>query len=319
MFVSPTQRAIVACIFAAACANGPTIVTRQTGSAAFDVNGEGSQASDAAHRDLAVLRDSLLAADRAWAALGDQTNLVEALAAPMASDGIFLAPVPSDGFLRGPDQVRDVLNANPANKTAKWHSMVIRADVSSDGQQGYTYGYSEQVLATGTVLPGKYQAYWARQSNGSWKIAAYKRAVRGAGPVSLTPPPGFETPTSRHRRYYPNTEPGVERQAVFAADVAFSDAAQSNGADAFAAFAAPDAAQTGGNTVASWVFGPAAIRASRPAAPFGATWKPNLGAVAASGDLGFSVGLVYQGTTIVSKYFTIWQKQTDGRWLYVAD
>jgi ketosteroid isomerase-like protein len=319
MFVSPAQRGILACVFAAACANSPTVVARQTAGAAFNANGEGSQASDAAHRDLALLRDTLLAADRAWAALGAQTTLVEALAAPMAPDGIFLAPVPSNGFLRGPDQVRDALNANPANKTSKWHSTVIRADVSSDGQQGYTYGYSEQVLATGAVLPGKYQAYWARQSDGSWKMAAYKRVARAAGAVSLTPPPGFETPTSRHRRYYPNTEPDAERQVMFAADVAFSDAAQLNGADAFGAFAAPDAAQTGGNTVASWVFGPEAIRALRPAAPFGATWKPELGAVAASGDLGFTVGLIYQGTTIVSKYYTIWQKQPNGRWLYVAD
>jgi len=319
MLVRPSQRVILACLFAAACANSPTIVTTPPQRPSFNANGEGSQASDAAHRDLALLRDTLLAADRAWAVLGDQTNLVEALAAPMAPDGIFLAPVPTNGFLRGPDQVREALNANPANKTAKWHSSVIRADVSSDGLQGYTYGYSEQVLATGAVLPGKYQAYWARQSDGSWKMAAYKRVARGAGPVSLTPPAGFETPTSRHRRYYPNTEPDAERQAVFAADVAFSDAAQLNGADAFAVFAAPDAAQTGGNTVASWVFGPEAIRASRPAAPFGATWRPDLGAVATSGDLGFSIGFVYQGTTIVSKYFTIWQKQANGRWLYVAD
>ena len=319
MLVRPTHRAILACAFVAACANGPTIVTKQAGSGSFNVNGEGSQARDAAQRDLALLRDTLLAADRAWAALGDATNLVEALAAPMAPDGIFLAPVPSNGFLRGPAQVRDALNANPANKTAKWHSSVIRADVSSDGQHGYTYGYSEQVLANGTVLPGKYQAYWARQSDGSWKMAAFKRVARGAGPVSLTPPAGFETPTSRHRRYYPNTDPDAERQALFAVDVGFSDAAQFGEADAFAAYAAPDGAQTGGNTMASWVFGPAAIRAAHPAGPVGFTWKPELGAVATSGDLGFTVGFIYQGTTIVSKYYSIWQKQPNGRWLYVAD
>ena len=319
MFARSTHATMLACVFAAACANGPTVVARQPQRANFNANGEGAQASDAAHRDLALLRDSLLAADRAWAALGDQTNLVEALTAPMAPDGIFLAPVPSTGFLRGPDQVRDALNANAANKTSKWHSMVIRADVSSDGQQGYTYGYSEQVLATGAVLPGKYLAYWARQTDGTWKMAAYKRQARAAGAVSLTPPAGFETPTSRHRRYYPNTEPDAELQALFAVDVAFSDAAQLNGADAFAAYAAPDGAQTGGNAFASWIFGPDAIRASRPAEPFGATWKPELGTVATSGDLGFTIGFIYQGTAIVSKYFTVWQKQPNGRWLYVAD
>ena len=133
MIVRPSQRVMLAWVFAAACANSPTIVTAPPQRASFNANGEGSQASDAAHRDLALLRDTLLAADRAWAALGDQTNLVEALAAPMAPDGIFLAPVPSTGFLRGPDQVRDALNANPANKTAKWHSSVIRAECARLG------------------------------------------------------------------------------------------------------------------------------------------------------------------------------------------
>jgi len=317
MMVRSSQRVVLACVFAAACANSPTVVATHPQRASFNINGEGSQASDAAHRDLALLRDTLLAADRAWAALGDQTNLVEALATPMAPDGIFLSP--GSGFARGPQGARDVLNANPANQTAKWHSTVIRADVSSDGQHGYTIGYSEAVLANGNVLPGKYQGYWARQNNGSWKMAAFKRVARPAGPVSLTPPAGFETSTSRHRRYFPNTEPGAELRAVFAVDVAFSDAAQLNGADAFGAYAAPDGAQTGGNAFASWIFGPDAIRASRPAEPFGATWKPELGAVAASGDLGFTVGFIYQGTAIVSKYFTVWQKQPNGRWLYVAD
>lgn len=101
--------------------------------------------------------------------------------------------------------------------------------------------------------------------------------------------------------------------------MAFSDAAQINGADAFGAFAAPDGAQTGGNAFANWLFGPDAIRSSQPAEPFGATWKPELGAVATSGDLGFTVGFIYQGATIVSKYFTVWQKQPNGKWLYIAD
>jgi ketosteroid isomerase-like protein len=312
-----TALALVAASFGVACTNGPTAVRRQPRSAAFSANGEGDEARDAAHRDLSLLRDTLLAADRAWAALGAQTNLVEALAAPMAPDGIFLAP--GSGFLRGPNEVRNFLNGNPANKTAKWRWMTIRADVSSDGQQGYTYGYSEQETSTGTILPGKYQAYWSRQPDGGWKMAAFKRLTRGAGAVSLTPPPGFETPTTRHRRYYPNTEPDAELRALFAVDIAFSDAAQFGEADAFAAFAAPDGAQSGSGSMATWAFGPEAIRAAHPTGPVGFTWTPSLGAVATSGDLGFTVGFIYSGTAIVSKYFSVWQKQPNGRWRYVAD
>src|SRR4051812_7215451 len=92
--------------------------------------GEGDQASAAAHRDLAALRDTLLAADSAWAAYGSKQNLIESLAAPIAPDGIFLAP--GDGFVRGPDAVRALLRQNPANAASKWHWVTIRTDVSSD-------------------------------------------------------------------------------------------------------------------------------------------------------------------------------------------
>jgi ketosteroid isomerase-like protein len=309
--------ALVSCSLVAACSGDPTTITRAPGRAAFNVSGEGDEASSQAQLDLVPLRELLLAADRSWAAAGSETNLVEALAAPMAPDGIFLAP--GTVFLRGPVAVRDYLNSNPANKTAKWRTTVLRVDVSSDGQHGYSYGYSEAQLATGAILPGKYLAYWALQTNGTWKMAAYKRVTRAAGAVSLTPPPGFETPTTNRRRYYPNTEPATELQKLFAVDVAFSDASQLSEADAFATFAAPDGAQTGGGNAASWIFGPDAIRAAHQTTPSGFTWAPTLGAVATSGDLGFTIGYIYSGTTAISKYFSVWQKQPNGLWRYVAD
>lgn len=280
------------------------------------VNGEGEEASDEAHRNLVTLRDTLLAADRAFAASGATTNLIESLVAPLAADGIFLAP--GNGFLRGPDQVRAFLNTSPANLTSKWRWTAIRVDVSSDGQRGYTYGYTELELSTGVVLPGKYHAYWARQTGGGWKMAAFKRTARAAGTVSLVPPLGFETPTTRRRRYYPNTDLTSELQTLFAVDEAFSAAAQSGVGDAFAAFAAPDGAQTGGN-VASWAFGPEAIRAAFAGVAPTFTWAPQLGDVATGGDLGFTVGFVYSGAVAASKYFTVWQKQPNGVWRYVVD
>ena len=309
--------ALLVAFGASACGTDATGLTAASGQAGFSqLNGEGTQASDAAHRDLAALRDELLAADRAFASLGAATNLIESLVAPIAPDGIFLAP--GAGFLRGPDAVRDFLNTNPANVVSKWRWSVIRADVSSDGQNGYTYGYTELELPTGAVLPGKYQAYWARQSNGDWKMASFKRSQRAPGAVSLNPPPGFETPTTKHRRYYPNTEPSAELQILFGVDVAFSDAAQSGVADAFAAFAAPDGAQTGGN-IATWAFGPDAIRAAWAGVAPTFTWAPELGEVATCGDLGFTVGYVYSGGVAFSKYFTVWQKQPNGVWRYIVD
>ena len=41
-------------------------------------------------------------------------------------------------------------------------------DVSSDGMEGYTVGYTELTQPSGTVLPGRYLAYWVKQSDGTW-------------------------------------------------------------------------------------------------------------------------------------------------------
>lgn len=281
-------------------------------------NGEGAEASARAHLDLRAVRAELLATDRTYAAAALTTNLVEALVAPLADDAVFLAPGAT--FARGPEEARAVLLTNPNNVLSRWSWTAIRVDVSSDGTQGYTYGYTELTLPSGAVLPGKYQAYWERQADGAWKVAAYKRSPRGAGDVSLTPPAGFATPDTKHRRYFPNTDPASEIAAIEATDRAFSDLAQVvSVGDAFAHYAAPDGAQTGGG-LASWAFGPAAIAAAHDGEEAGLfSWSPVIADVAPSGDLGFTVGLVYQEGAVVGKYFTVWQKQNDGEWRFVVD
>ena len=326
---STRSRAALACatlvtiVTVGACdapgATGPIMLDAARAGAQNNIQGstagEGPEARDAAHRDLREERASLLAADAHYATLAQSTNLLEALVAPLADDAIFLAPGP--GLMRGRDAVRASLAANPANLVNKWQWFAIRADVSSDGQHGYTYGYTGLVLPNGVVLPGKYVAYWQRQEDGAWKISAYKRVARGPGDVSPVPPAGFETPDTKHRRYFPNSTPESSTAAIFAADVAFSDAAASGVAEAFAAYAAPDGAVTGGAR-AEWVFGPAAIGESFAGVPANFSWAPELGGAAGSGDLGFSVGFVYTANG-VGKYFTIWQRQVDGTWKYVVD
>src|SRR5678815_4515172 len=172
-----------------------------------------------------------------------------------------LAPGPV--ILRGPDAARGVLSANPANALSKWSWTAIRVHVSGDGKEGCTMGYSELTQPSGTVLPGRYVAYWAKQADGTWKVEAYKRIPRAAGAVSLTPPPGFETPETKHRRYFPNTDASAEADAVSATDRAFNDLAQVVGnAESFARYAAPTGAQSGNSESVGWVFGPSAIGAA---------------------------------------------------------
>lgn len=44
-------------------------------------------------------------------------------------------------------------------------------------------------------------------------------------------------------------------------------------------------------------------------------WWPEFAGVANSGDLGFTTG----GATIPVRYFTVWQRQADGRWRWIYD
>jgi len=283
-------------------------------------SGEGTEASAAAHLDLREVRAELLAVDRAYADAAKSVNLIDALVAPLAPQGVFLAPGPV--FPRGPVAVRALLTATPSNALAKWSWTAIRVDVSSDGTEGYTMGYTELTQASGAVVPGRYLAYWAKQNDGTWKIEAYKRIPRALGAVSLTPPPGFETPDTQHRRYFPNTDAESEASAAAATDQAFSDLAQIVGnSESFARYAAPSAAQSGSGTSIGWEFGRPAIAAAHASDPLGIfSWTPVIARAASSGDLAFTVGWVFNaaGQTL-GKYFSVWQKQNTGEWLYVVD
>ncbi|HEX5075484.1 MAG TPA: hypothetical protein VFW03_19890 [Gemmatimonadaceae bacterium] len=173
------------------------------------------------------------------------------------------------------------------------------------------WGYTELTQPSGTVLPDRYVAYWAKQADGTWKVEAYKRIPRAAGAVSLTPPPGFETPDTKHRRYFPNTDAESEAGAVAATDRAFGDLAEVVGnAEAFARYAAPTGAQSGNSESVGWVFGPAAIGETHAGDPLGIfSWTPEIAHAAASGDLAFTVGWVFNDVgEKLGKYFSVWQK-----------
>jgi ketosteroid isomerase-like protein len=289
--------------------------------------GEGAEASGAAQLDLREVRAELLAADRAYSAASASTNFLDGLAATLADDVRYL---PANGpIVRGRDQVRAFLAGNAANAVSIYTWTPIRADVSSDGAMGLTYGYYQlQIPASGTlparVAIGKYIATW-RRTEGAWKVTALVRGPRPAGPVSDVPPAGFETPTTKHQRYLPNTDPASTLAEIMETDRAFSRAGEIDLPVAFADFAAPNGAGMGGG--ASFVFGRAAILQEAPALDPTQTftWAPVEGEAAASGDFGWTVGIgvVRERATGAllgyNKYLTVWQRQDDDSWRYLID
>jgi ketosteroid isomerase-like protein len=294
----------------------------------YSAAGEGDEASSAAHLDLREIRAALLAADRAYAEAAAATNVLDGLTAPFADDVRYIP----FGFniVTGRAATRAFLATNPANAVSTFTWTAVRADVSSDGTAGYTYGYADlHIPATGTqpaqTRVGKYIAFWKRGAEG-WKIVAYVRNPRPEGAVSTTPPAGFETPDEKHRRYFPDTDAASALQQIMATDLAFSDAGESDLPGAFASYAAEDGAVLGGPP--SIIFGRQAIRGDiQPPPPqYSFTWAPTDGDAAASGDLGYTIGrALTQDRTgadpnrYYSHYLTIWQRQNSGEWRFVMD
>jgi len=120
----------------------------------------------------------------------------------------------------------------------------------------------------------------------------------------------------------------ADRAALFAVDAEFSAAAQKIGiAEAFVRYADPEATMLppGENAVT----GAGGIRAQFAGMPAAATlaWKPVKAEVAASGDLGYTLGTYEmrstdaEGKPVVryGKYCSVWKKQKDGSWKWAVD
>src|SRR4029077_21089991 len=105
------------------------------------------------------------------------------------------------------------------------------------------------------------------------------------------------------------------------ADSAFAALSVTSGAkNAFLAFSAEDAISFGGG--AQMTRGRQAIGAGFDGFPAGAVleWWPVAAEIAPSGDLGCTVGGARIGSLKhYSKYLTIWRRQPDGGWKFVAD
>jgi ketosteroid isomerase-like protein len=303
---------VVLCAVAAllaACDGSPDPATSPTLS---------SEASQRAHLDLREERAALTSAADALSDAIAHDGVAAALTAALADDAIFLSP--RTDMVVGKSAIAAILTTDPLAPSAlSWTT--IKSDVSNDGSQGYTWTQGSVTINIGTgplELPGMALIYWKRVGD-EWKVAAIN--ISSGGPQTLPIPAGFDTPDTKHRRNFPNTDAAAQTEQVLAVDRAFSDASLERTLGvAFEAFAAPDAIAVGGG---QFVYGPAAIGEAFAATPDDhVSWVPRFGSVAESGDLGFTVGdasFILPDVSFYTKYLTIWQKQNTGEWRYVAD
>jgi ketosteroid isomerase-like protein len=275
-----------------------------------------SASTQSSRPNLREERASLIAAGNQVSSAMARKGVASGLGGRLAGNVLFLAP--RIATLRGKQAAIDWLSTNPTAPSAiQWG--VLAADVSNDATQGFTWtgGTFTADLGTGPAEHnGFFLIYWRRGPGGAWRIAAM--VFNLGGPQTGPLPPGFGTPTTRHRRSFHQ----VSSDRLLEIDAAFSAAAVKHGTGpAFERFAAPNAMAVGGG---QFIFGPAAIGEAFASGPDDVvSWVPRFADVAESGDLGFTVGdaifeLVEVGT-FFTKYLTVWQRQDDGRWRFVAD
>jgi ketosteroid isomerase-like protein len=266
------------------------------------------------------VRDSLFQLDLSRRDSAAAQGASAGLLSMFASDVAYLrAGVP---VVYGKEAARIVLNAAGAQGNAvTWEP--LGGAVSDDVMSGYTFGVTARASSgSPRIQTDRYIAWWQRTRGQPWRIAAY---VEVAAPpidaVSLTPaqttPPVVSLPKLL----------AEARADVWAADSMFSDLSYRMGT----AFAFSNTVADGGVMFGApeLLLGADAIREAYSARPANAslTWKPVYAGVAGSRDLGYTVGeyistgLGPSGAAVqrTGKYLTIWKRQKDGRWRFVAD
>lgn len=273
--------------------------------------------ADAWRVDLKQARQELLAADAAREA-ATQADLVNGYTGWLTDDSQFL-PSRVD-VLVGIQAARDYLQTAVLIGSMQWTT--VRADVSADGSAGYTLGYGTTTRRdNGATVYMRLISFWQKQADNTWKVKASVPALytTPAGDV----PAGFGTPTDNGVRGAAASTATVDDVLQADRDFAALSVAQ-NAKVAFVTFAAPTAVAVGGPD-----YGPEAIgRAFGDGGGAVLSWAPVGGGISGSGDLGYTIGyaktqfLNPDGTPAgasFSKYVTIWQRQPNGDWKYVAD
>ena len=277
----------------------------------------------------ALLRaaDELLAVDRAFAAAAATTDLVAGVTAMFAADVVVSA---QGSFADGIAAASAVLRGDTLNLTSRAHWEPVRTGISADGSHGFTIGNFDVARADGSVIPGKYLAYWVNGVEG-WRVKVWRRGRRPDGPADTT---RFEPSLPSHI-VAPTADTGViagHRWALEQAERDFSAEAQVVGiGPAFAKFGRADAMHLGGPDIVGFIVGNDAIAASvqegTPEGTSPVTWGPERAIVASSGDLGVTIGWIVAknsprggGAPARFPFFTIWRRDEVGSpWRYIAE
>ena len=267
--------------------------------------------------------ETLIAADRKLSGTFDLADDASTITSLLTEDvALFAIPVP--GLARTKADARQALGEAFGPGQSVVTTAPIRAGLSSDGTQGFSYGFMN--VGRDKLKLGKYVAYWVRSAAG-WRVAAFKWVPRPEGTVSTgRREPALPTKFAAlarddfAREQYRTSLDATERQ--------FSADAQAMGIGrAFRKYGSGDAMNVGGE--ADFTFGNDAIAEAQggdAAKGSPVRWAPDGVLVSSSGDLGVTFGyLDRNGPTPPGRltripFFTIWRRAAPkNEWRYVAE
>jgi ketosteroid isomerase-like protein len=253
--------------------------------------------------DRASEREALLVADRALSQRTAALGMVQGFLPALTDGAAYLHP--GAPLLRGTDRIRAFLQSSDTMQRVTWSP--VFADVSADGRLGYSLGF---VRSDGNR--GKYLACWVKERD-AWRVVAYAR--------TRTVPVTDSVVMSRDTLPSPPVRGRADPGELISADSLFAAMSVAQGAKpAFVAFAAEDAIVLGAGPQMNQ--GRQAIGAAFDGFPSGAVlaWWPRGAIIAESGDLGCTIGeATIESLHQYTKYLTIWKRQRDGSWKFVAD
>jgi len=253
-------------------------------------------------------RKSLVAAERAFAAMSLTEGIKPSFLKYLAADGVVFRPTATNG--------RKAIGAQrPSAATLSWEPAF--AEVSAAGDLGFTTGPWELHLPTDRNQPpayGHFISVWKKPGDGAWRVTVdigishEKPTIGGVGSGEFAPGPAHAA-----------TGPAATATDLKALDRTVSRDAHAHGmAAAFASHAAEDVRF---NTEGAFPFiGLEHARAQLARAPGVFSFLPQGSGIAASRDLGYTYGIAQHfepGATVAadsSVYLHVWRADPKGAW-----
>jgi ketosteroid isomerase-like protein len=256
-----------------------------------------------------VALDSLVASERAFAALSVDKGMREAFLAYLAGDAVIFRPRAVNA--------RQVWEArSPIPATLAWQPAY--AEVSAAGDLGYTTGPSEfrPYDTKEPVSYGHFVSIWQMQADGAWRVAldvgiSHERPARGVGSRDFTPGPDHPPPG-------PRAGAGAAEVDLEALDRQWSgDDRVLGAAAAFTRWTTSDVRFY--REGAEPARGARAARAALSAVPGVTVWNPDSQRVARSADLGCTYGVLERRASPdappdSSVYLHVWRRGRHGGW-----